>query len=249
MIPTLVIHGVPIECINKAAITYHVPAKLIISVLAVEGGEVGMASPNNNGTYDYGPMQINTIWLDKIKPYGYTKEMIQYDPCANVMVGAWILSMNIADASELWQGVGGYHSYTPYLNHTYRHKVSNYYQLIERYLSGAPSHATNTTAPAPIPNPPLVSHVSSDNTPNPNDKPISRSTLVTANSADTENKPQPTSKTESSTSKPAATLAAKANNENKATDTKKEKDEAENDEHSDYPPSFVPGSDYAPNTN
>jgi len=135
MISALEIHGVPIECINRAAIVYNVPATLIISVLTVEGGEVGMASRNKNGTYDYGPMQINTIWLEKIKPYGYTREKIQYDACANVMVGAWILSKNIADSADLWRGVGGYHSYTPHLNHAYGYKVSDIYRMLDRYLS------------------------------------------------------------------------------------------------------------------
>src|SRR6478609_4211666 len=46
----LVIHGVPIECINQAAVTYFVPAKIIIAVLATERGKVGMAKPNSNGT-------------------------------------------------------------------------------------------------------------------------------------------------------------------------------------------------------
>ncbi len=139
MISALVIHGVPIECINKAAVIYHVPASLILSVLSVEGGDVGTASPNKNGTYDYGPMQINTIWLNKIKPYGYTKEQVQYDPCVNVMVGAWILSRNIADSPELWRGVGGYHSYTPSLNMRYQNKVWNVYALLSRYLSNPPA--------------------------------------------------------------------------------------------------------------
>lgn len=152
MVSALVIHGVPIECINHAAITYNVPATLIISVLAIEGGEVGMASPNKNGTYDYGPMQINTIWLERIRPYGYTREKIQFDPCANVMVGAWILSMNIADSSDLWHGVGGYHSYTPHLNHAYGYKVSDFYKKLATYLS-KPQPPNNTLVAN---NPPAV---------------------------------------------------------------------------------------------
>lgn len=140
----LVIHGVPIECINQAALTYNVPAKLILSILAVEGGEVGMASPNKNGTHDYGPMQINTIWLSKIKRYGYTQEQIQYDPCANVMVGAWILSQNIADSTDLWRGIGGYHSYNPALNQKYQNKVWSVYDLLSRYLA-YPSKSTTAT--------------------------------------------------------------------------------------------------------
>lgn len=139
MISALVIHGVPIECINQAAIIYHVPASLILSILSVEGGDVGTASPNKNGTYDYGPMQINSIWLDKIKPYGYTKQQVQYDPCINVMVGTWILSKNIADSPDLWRGIGGYHSYTPSLNEHYQSKVWHVYALLSRYLSNPPA--------------------------------------------------------------------------------------------------------------
>ncbi len=135
MISALLVHDVPIECINQAAITYHVPATLIISVLGVEGGSVGMASPNKNGTFDYGPMQINTIWLEKIKPYGYTREQIQYDPCANVMVGTWILGTNIASTPDFWRGVAGYHSYTIPLNEQYQYKVRGIYHLLSDYLS------------------------------------------------------------------------------------------------------------------
>lgn len=145
MISTLLVHGVPIECINQAAVVYHVPATLIISILGVEGGRVGMASPNKNGTFDYGPMQINTIWLEKIRPYGYTREQIQYDPCANVMVGAWILGTNIASSSDFWRGVAGYHSYTLPLNEEYQYKVKGYFGLLSRYLSNPnPATTTNT---------------------------------------------------------------------------------------------------------
>ena len=135
----LVINGVPIECINQAAVVYHVPATLIISVLGTEGGKVGSAMPNSNGTYDYGPMQINSIWLEKLKPYGITKEQLQYDPCVNVAVGSWILSTRIADSKELWHGVASYHSYYLPENTRYRTKVSGIYQLLTDYLQ-QPSH-------------------------------------------------------------------------------------------------------------
>jgi soluble lytic murein transglycosylase-like protein len=135
MISALEIHGVPIECINQAAISYHVPATLILSVLAIEDGAVGLASANKNGTVDYGPMQINSIWLSKIRFYGYTQHQLQYDPCANVKVGTWILSQNIANASTAWRGVGSYHSHTAMLNQQYQTKVSEVYQLLAHYLS------------------------------------------------------------------------------------------------------------------
>ncbi|MES2141773.1 MAG: lytic transglycosylase domain-containing protein [Pseudomonadota bacterium] len=135
MLSALEIHGVPIECINQAALVYHVPAKLILSILAIENGRVGIASANKNGTFDYGPMQINSVWLSKIHAYGYTKEQLQYDPCVNVAVGTWILSQNIANADTTWRGIGGYHSHTTNLNFRYQNKVSEVYQLLSHYLS------------------------------------------------------------------------------------------------------------------
>lgn len=136
----LIIHDVPIECINQAAVTYHVPATLIVSVLLTEGGHAGTAKLNSNGSYDYGPMQINTVWLDKLKNYGFTKDDIQYNPCANVTVGAWILSQRIADADTMWYGVGAYNSYSLPQNYHYRNKVSDTYNLITNYLSAPNSN-------------------------------------------------------------------------------------------------------------
>lgn len=142
----LLIHGVPIECINQAAVTYYVPAQVIISVLAVEGGEVGTASSNKNGTVDYGPMQINSSWLPKISAYGYSRHQLQYDPCANVMVGTWILSNRIAESvaatkGDYWKGVAGYHSKTPYYNNRYQLKVLNNYQILSNILAKADTNA------------------------------------------------------------------------------------------------------------
>lgn len=134
MASALLIHGVPIECINQAAVTYYVPAKVIISVIATEGGDVGMARQNKNGTYDYGPMQVNSSWLASMKKYGYTDKLLQYDPCVNVMAGTWILSNKITQARDYWSGVANYHSVTPLLNARYKLKVINYYQLLSKLL-------------------------------------------------------------------------------------------------------------------
>lgn len=142
MISALEVHGVPIECINQAAMTYHVPATLILSVLAIENGRIGSASSNQNGTFDFGPMQINSIWVSKVRLYGYTQHQLQYDPCVNINVGTWILSQHIAkNTSSLWRGVGNYHSHTARLNQNYQIKVSEVYRLLASYLS----HPSNST--------------------------------------------------------------------------------------------------------
>ena len=130
MLSALYINDVPIECLNQAAVAYHVPATLLISILQVEGGRAGMAKRNDNGTYDYGPMQINTVWLETLKKYGYTKDHIRFDACLNMHAGAWILSQQIADSNNFWRGVANYHSHTEEKNRVYRQKVWNVYQKI-----------------------------------------------------------------------------------------------------------------------
>jgi len=127
---SLIIHDVPIECINQAAITYQVPATMIISILKTEGGRNGVASRNKDGSYDYGPMQINSRWLEKIAPYGITKQDLQYKPCVNVAVGAWILALSIADGKDIWHGVGIYHSRTEVFNQRYRQKVEHFHNWL-----------------------------------------------------------------------------------------------------------------------
>jgi hypothetical protein len=135
MVSALFINDVPIECVNQAAIVYHIPATLLISVLKVEGGRAGMAKKNTNGTYDYGPMQINSVWLNSVRPYGFSKERIQFDACTNMWVGAWILSKKIAESPSLWRGIANYHSYTENKNIPYQYKVWNTYQVLTNYIS------------------------------------------------------------------------------------------------------------------
>lgn len=132
---SLIIHDVPIECINNAASTYHVPAALIISVLLTENGRVGSAVQNKNGSFDYGPMQVNTIWLNKLAEYGITRRDIQYNPCVNVWVGTWILSQRVADARDLNYGIGSYNSYSLPQNYHYRTKVAGIYKTLTYVLA------------------------------------------------------------------------------------------------------------------
>jgi hypothetical protein len=51
-------------CLMLAAQTYQVPPAVLVGIHQVEGGTAGQAvGPNDNGSYDLGPMQINTIWI------------------------------------------------------------------------------------------------------------------------------------------------------------------------------------------
>ncbi|MEO8402599.1 MAG: lytic transglycosylase domain-containing protein [Gammaproteobacteria bacterium] len=114
---------VPLHCINEAAIEFNIPAKLIISILNIERGKIGQTVKNKNGTYDIGPMQINSSWLSPLSRRGITQKDIQYNPCINVKVGSWILSKEIAAQNNLLTGIGNYHSHTHQFNERYYSQV------------------------------------------------------------------------------------------------------------------------------
>ena len=126
----VMINDVPIECINHAAIQYHVPIALILAVMKIENGRNGQAVKNKTGTYDYGVSQINSVWLPKIAAYGYTREDIQYDACRNTEVGVWLISKHLAEGKNIWHSIANYHSKTPAYNQAYQAGIkANYYQL------------------------------------------------------------------------------------------------------------------------
>jgi hypothetical protein len=54
---------VTVACVRRAARAERVPLAALVGLLKVEGGQVGRQHANRNGTFDMGPMQINTIWL------------------------------------------------------------------------------------------------------------------------------------------------------------------------------------------
>ena len=121
--------------IFTAAQTYSVPPSVILGILHVEGGRVGMASKNTNGTADLGPMQINTIWMPELaRHWGVSRDaahkLVRDDACVNIGVGTWILRKKINQTGSLYQGIAYYHSATPHLGTRYRAKVMN---AMQRY--------------------------------------------------------------------------------------------------------------------
>lgn len=120
------------NCVQEAAARYGVDVRLVEAVLRVEGGRVGLRKANANGTYDLGPMQINTLWLPKLRARGVDEHPLIWDYCANVTVGTWILARELKavgappDTPEFWQSVGRYHSRTSARNA--RYAVNVWYQ-------------------------------------------------------------------------------------------------------------------------
>ena len=115
------------DCVQLAADKYGLPVSVIQAILKVEGGHVGQAVRNSNGTEDLGPMQINTVWLSRLTSYGVTRQQLQHDRCINILVGSWILARQLRNAKNMegpvqrrvWWGIGAYHSRTPQHNVKY----------------------------------------------------------------------------------------------------------------------------------
>ncbi len=126
---------VSLHCINDAAITYSIPAKLIIAVLQVERGHVGKTTKNTNGTYDIGPMAINSSWLPELKKRGISEYAIQFNDCQNVIVGTWILSKKLAARGNLAKGIGDYNSQHSPFNQRYYERIRISYTQITLLLN------------------------------------------------------------------------------------------------------------------
>jgi soluble lytic murein transglycosylase-like protein len=119
------VQPVTIECVAEVSRRYQIPVALLGGVLAQERGRLGQASPNKNGTWDIGPMQVNSAWLKFFAPYGITEHRLKHDGCANLTVGAWIIRYEQGRAKgDLWRAVGRYHSHQPDLAADYQGKVA-----------------------------------------------------------------------------------------------------------------------------
>lgn len=117
-------------CIMMAAQTHNVPPALLIGIYKAEGGKAGQEVSNTNGSYDLGPMQINTIWMPELAQiWGVSKKTayakVRDDVCTNVNVAAWILRGHLNETKNLSKALQHYHSRTPKFGKKYKKRVIN----------------------------------------------------------------------------------------------------------------------------
>jgi hypothetical protein len=111
------------------AAVYHLPPRVLPSIQAVEGGRVGLAHLNRNGTEDLGVMQINEIWIGPIaRRIGWSNVAVRNrllnDSCFNIAAAGLIMRTYLNETKgDLLRAVGDYHSHTLVLNLTYQAKV------------------------------------------------------------------------------------------------------------------------------
>jgi soluble lytic murein transglycosylase-like protein len=118
-------------CFEEAAARYGQNAQVLWAIAKQESNlNPSALNRNANGTVDIGLMQINSIWLPKLAPYGITAEKLARDSCTNVMAGAWILAQQTQRFGNSWEAVGRYHSSLSGRKEGYATKI---YGILKKY--------------------------------------------------------------------------------------------------------------------
>ncbi len=145
-----------LACMASVAAFYHLPPRVLPSIQAVEGGAIGVAQGNTDGSQDLGIMQVNTRWVEPLARVAHmapanVRVRLIYDGCFNIAAAGAIMRTYLNEtAGDLMLAVGDYHSHTPTLNQDYQDKVmASAYRLFGNGSHTATPHAAAPNAPAP----------------------------------------------------------------------------------------------------
>ena len=116
-------------CIRKAAKGRIWLERTLWGLRDQEGGWIGAAVANSNGTHDLGPLQVNSWWVPKIaklvgRPEVHVRSWLQNDACFNAEVARWIFLSGLAATGDYWKAIGVYHSPTGWRQARYANSVA-----------------------------------------------------------------------------------------------------------------------------
>jgi hypothetical protein len=118
-----------LACMLSVSAFYGLPPRVLPAIQAVEGGQVGTVSRNQDGSEDLGPMQVNTRWIGPVAqltglPETVVRERLVGDACFNIAAAGAILHMHLQEQNgNLMRAVGNYHSRTPERHEAYAARV------------------------------------------------------------------------------------------------------------------------------
>lgn len=125
---------VTVACVQRAARREKVPLAALVGLLRTERGRVGHWHENPGGSYDMGPMQINSSWLPILAKHHISRSELLYNGCINVLAGAWILRMAyLRHHNDWWAAIGAYHSGTSSLANGYKRRVWEHLKRIVKH--------------------------------------------------------------------------------------------------------------------
>lgn len=94
-------------CFKEAGQRYGIDSGLLAAIAKTESS---MNPRAHSHTDDIGLMQINRSWVPVLrKRFGITEAQV-WEPCTNVMIGAWILAHEFAQKGKSWDAVGAYNA-------------------------------------------------------------------------------------------------------------------------------------------
>ncbi|MDL2268234.1 lytic transglycosylase domain-containing protein [Desulfovibrio sp. OttesenSCG-928-G15] len=120
------------ECVVDAARLNDLPLAALIGILAAENGRMGEALRNDNGTWDMGAFQINTIHIKELVEMGITPDAVLRDGRVNASVAAWLLRKELDRTGDIWKAIGAYHSRTPHRRDGYIRQVKSHLTRLQR---------------------------------------------------------------------------------------------------------------------
>lgn len=136
------------KCVMRAAKRYNVPLDIMLGIMKTEGGSVGSASGNTDGSYDLGPMQVNdNTWVpvlarqelgaDTPAREKFIEAMLRYNACYNINMGFYIYSQYLREAGgDYMRAVGYYNSHDPVAMRTYQANFTrNFAELFGNQLN------------------------------------------------------------------------------------------------------------------
>ena len=118
-----------LACMLAIATHFQLPPRVLPAIQKVEGGQVGLAKLNANGTEDLGLMQVNSLWIPSLSqrfgvPAEEMRTRLMQDACFNITVAGAVVRYHLTQNNgDLLTAVGKYHSSAPTLNRDYRGKV------------------------------------------------------------------------------------------------------------------------------
>ena len=110
-----------VSCSLGAALAYDVPANVLLAVAEKEAGKPGQWVRNDNGTFDVGSLQFNTVYLRELDRFGITPADVAAPGCFPYLLAAWRIRGHLHnDSGDVWTRASNYHSRTPRHNARYR---------------------------------------------------------------------------------------------------------------------------------
>lgn len=125
------------DCFVAAAAYQHVNPLVLRAIAWHEShGNANAVHRNNNGSIDYGMMQINSVHLPVLARYGVSAADLM-NPCLSVYVAAWHLHRMMIKYGNTWQAVGAWHSETPAERDRYARAIEALVERMAMPLAGA----------------------------------------------------------------------------------------------------------------